>query len=88
MARRHTRGRALRSWRQKRDISLADLARRIDDSPSGQLSKFETGERDLPFPLASALSKETGISLERLLSKEQFDLAQNIFALMARDAAA
>ncbi len=84
---RHNRGHALRAWRQSNDTTIATLAARVGDAPTGQISKFEIGTRDLSLRMACDVSKLTGLPLRKLLTRQQMNLAKTVFALMARDAA-
>lgn len=80
--------RALRRWRKTHKKSQADVGGVVSDPGGEQIRKFEAGARNLPTWLAVRVSAHTGLPLQTLLSKEQFATAREIFALLARDAAA
>jgi len=78
----------VREWRERRGVTLIDLSREIRDQ-GGQLQRWESGDRPtLPLKLKVRLSQHTGIPLVQLLGSDELEVAQRIFALMARDVAA
>jgi transcriptional regulator with XRE-family HTH domain len=61
-------GRRLRRHREERQLSLRELARRLDISPSA-ISQFETGKSRLSVGTLYAVVKELGMSLDELFSE-------------------
>lgn len=89
MAKRTNGGVALRDWREVAGLSRLAFGAEVGDEGGEQIRKFEAGARSsLPIPLAARVADRTGLSLEVLLTAEQFMVARRIFALLARDAAA
>src|SRR5262245_4858378 len=60
-------GRRLRAHREARQLSLRELARRLEISPSA-ISQFETGKSRLSVSTLYAIVSELGISLDELFS--------------------
>ena len=60
-------GRRLRAYREERQISLRELARRLGISPSA-ISQFETGKSRLSDNTLYAIVTELGISLDELFA--------------------
>jgi transcriptional regulator with XRE-family HTH domain len=56
----------VREWRQRRELSIEELARRSRTSPS-QISKLERGQRRLTVEWMSRLAKALGCRTEDLL---------------------
>jgi transcriptional regulator with XRE-family HTH domain len=49
----------LRRWRKEKDVTLAELARMVDVTPS-HLSEIERGNNEASLALAARLSEATG----------------------------
>ena len=60
-------GRRLRAYREERQISLRELARRLKISPSA-ISQFETGKSRLSVNTLYAIVTELEISLDTLFN--------------------
>jgi transcriptional regulator with XRE-family HTH domain len=60
-------GRRLRQYREERQLSLRELARRLGISPSA-VSQFETGKSRLSVSTLYAVVTELGLSLDELFS--------------------
>lgn len=84
-------GRAIRAWRTSQDPKVTQDALGEAVGVSGSaIRHFE--RRGSAFPLAISvkvkLSRRTGIRLEELVDAEELELARELVAVMARDAAA
>lgn len=78
MSTKHKRGRALTAYRKKHGLSKAALCALFGQGRSGQVSKFETGERPLTLELAADVAIRLEVDFEALLSKSQRTLVQKI----------
>lgn len=78
----------VREWRTREGLKLDELSSVIGD-PSGQLQRWESGDRDtLPLRLKVRLAKRTGLPLKVLATPAEVRLAKDLVLIMARDAAA
>lgn len=63
----------VRRWRERHEIGLADLARRIGYKSHAALWRWEEGKGSLPTWRLILLERETGIPAEVLAGKRQAD---------------
>jgi transcriptional regulator with XRE-family HTH domain len=79
----HGRGQILRAWRESQQpvVKLLPLAKRLGCDPS-YLRRFEIGEGDLSVPITTALSQETRIPIEILLSAKQLETIRGAAQLL------
>ena len=79
---------ALIRWKDGHHVTAVALSAELGDK-GGQIGKWLTGSREkLPIRLIVALSQHTGIPLKTLAEPDQLQVAKDIFAVLARDAAA
>lgn len=74
--------RDVRAWRQRENLTQAALAAKIGIDGS-YLRHFENGHRILPLRQRIALHELTGIRIQRLLLREEIELARRVCALVA-----
>jgi hypothetical protein len=82
----HERGAVLRSWRERQDpeVKRRPLARLVG-CDAAYLRRFEAGQGDVSVPIATALSRETGLPLEILLSEKQLETLRGAARLLGAE---